>query len=80
MINDTGMMPSISNLPFSGEAYTIDHTGPAVELGETSAADGYYKAMASMWIMVNFSEPVSSSGLTIQLNSGAVLTTGPSAM
>ena len=76
MVNDTGLIPTLGNLPFDGEAYIIDKTAPTVTSVTSSAADGIYKAGASIAIAINFTERVSSSGLTLQLNSGGTLTTG----
>ncbi len=49
----------------------------AIKSVTSSTASGFYKAGASINITLNFTEPVSSAGLTINLNSGASISTGP---
>jgi hypothetical protein len=55
---------------------TVDGTPPTVTSATSSTVNGHYKAGAAINITMNFSEPISSSGLTLTLNSGASLTTG----
>ena len=49
---------------------------PAITSATSSTADGHYRAGASISVTLNFSETVTSTGLTIALNSGAAITTG----
>jgi len=64
--NGTGVMIGIRRPP-----------GPPIITSATSAtADGWYKTGDSINIALNFSEAVTSAGLTITLNSYAAITTG----
>ena len=76
MTNDDGLVPTVSSLPFNGQTYTIDRTGPAITAATSSTADGPYKDGKNINISLNFSELVSTGGLTINLNSGASVSTG----
>lgn len=49
---------------------------PAIISATSSTADGNYNAGASINITLNFSESVTSTGLTITLNNNATITTG----
>jgi hypothetical protein len=49
---------------------------PTITSATSTTADGHYNAGASINITLNFSEAVTSTGLTIALNSGATITTG----
>ncbi|KAF0219268.1 MAG: putative hemagglutinin/hemolysin [Geobacteraceae bacterium] len=53
-----------------------DTTAPRVIAATSTTANGHYKAGSAVNVTVNFSEPVSSAGLTITLNAGASVTTG----
>lgn len=61
--NGTGIMIGIRRLP-------------TITSATSATADGHYNAGASINITLNFSEAVTSTGLTIALNSGATITTG----
>lgn len=61
--NGTGIMIGIRRLP-------------TITSATSTTADGHYNAGASISITLNFSEAVTSTGLTIALNSGATITTG----
>ena len=50
---------------------------PDILSASSSSLNGYYKAGSDINITLNFTEPVSSTGLTIKLNSGALIDTGP---
>jgi len=54
----------------------IDPAGPVSGITTTTAA-GSYKAGSVITVLVGFSNPVTTSGLTILLNSGASISTGP---
>jgi LPXTG-site transpeptidase (sortase) family protein len=77
LVNSTGLSASISNLPFTGEVYTIDQTAPYItnvtSSGNTCTGSGpyYCKAGDTVYIQVSFSEIVTVSGSPqIDLNSG----------
>ena len=76
MVNDTGLIPTISNLPFDGETYTLDLTDPAITGATSSTANGNYKAGDVINVRLNFNEAVTSTGLTINLDSGGSVATG----
>ncbi len=61
--NGTGIMIGIRRLP-------------TITSATSTTVDGHYSAGASINITLNFSEAVTSTGLTIALNSGATITTG----
>lgn len=48
---------------------------PAITSATSTTADGHYNAGATISVTLNFSEAVTSAGLTIALNSGAAITT-----
>ena len=77
MTNDTGLVPTVSNLSFDGEAYTVDLTDPVITDAASSTVNGYYKAGSNIDITLHFNEKVTSAaGLTITLNTGAAIGTG----
>ena len=56
---------------------TILQSDPFFSVSATSTTQsGYYKAGSNINITLNFSQPVSSTGLTINLNTGALIATG----
>jgi hypothetical protein len=55
---------------------SVDNTPPTITSATSTTLDGQYTVGASINITVNFSEAVSSTGLTITLNSGASILTG----
>lgn len=70
MVNDTGMTGTITNLPFTGDTYTIDHVTPTVT-GITAADTNPTSATSVSW-NVTFSKSVtglSSANFTLA-NSG----------
>ena len=56
--------------------FALTDATPTITSATSSTANGTYLAGANINITLNFSEAVSSTGLTITLNTGAVLTTG----
>ncbi|MBI5634635.1 MAG: hypothetical protein HZA15_14290 [Nitrospirae bacterium] len=64
------------NIGYSEMTLTWDAGAPTVTSATSSTGNGYYKAGVGINITVNFSEAVTSTGLTINLNSGASITTG----
>lgn len=61
----------------SGDMMLIwDTSAPKTVSATSTSSNGYYLAGSSVEVTVNFSEQVTSSGLTITLNSGATLSTG----
>jgi hypothetical protein len=62
MVSDTGTSHDITNLPYTGEVYTIDKTPPTITNVTSSTADGRYKAGAVVSVQVQFSEAVNVSG------------------
>jgi hypothetical protein len=64
--NGTGIMIGIRRPP----------APPIITSATSSTADGWYNSGAAINIVLNFSEEVTSTGLTIALNSGAAITTG----
>lgn len=64
--NGTGIMIGIRRPP----------APPIITSATSATADGWYKAGDSINITLNFSEAVTSTGLTITLNSYAAITTG----
>ncbi|MBT0664625.1 chitobiase/beta-hexosaminidase C-terminal domain-containing protein [Geobacter pelophilus] len=60
---------------FGTATYTI--TGPAVAGATSSTLAGTYGIGTPINVTVTFNEPISSPGLTIGLNSGATIATGP---
>ncbi len=59
-----------------GLAWGNDTVAPTILSATSTTANGEYKAGSAINITLNFSEPVSSTGLTINLNSGTSITTG----
>ncbi|MBJ6727968.1 PKD domain-containing protein [Geomesophilobacter sediminis] len=54
-----------------------DTVAPGIASAATTSANGYYRAGSALNVTLNFSEPVSSNGLTVTLNSGATVAIGP---
>jgi len=72
MVNDTGLSHDVTNLPFTGQVFTIDKTAPTVANVTSSTANGYYNAPDLISIQVKFSEPVIVSGTPqLTLETGA---------
>lgn len=77
---DGKILAGIFKSPYAndnGTGIMIGIRRPAAITSATSTtADGHYNAGASINITLNFSEAVTSAGLTIALNSGATIATG----
>ncbi len=58
LVNDTGLNPSISNDPFTGQTVTIDKTAPTVAITSTTAASGGTSSATPFAYTVTFSENV----------------------
>jgi len=75
--NTTGISPAVTNVPYTGQTFTIDLTPPSVTDMEVPA-DGTYGVGGTLTLVIGFNEPVivNTSGGTpyigITLNSGAV--------
>ncbi len=59
-----------------GLAWGNDTVAPTILSATSTTANGGYKSGSAVNITLNFSEPVTSTGLTINLNSGTSITTG----
>jgi hypothetical protein len=81
-VNDTGLDHSLSNLPFSGQIYTIDRTAPMVTIDQ-AAGQADPTSSAPVNFTVVFSEPVigfDGADVTLSGTAGAttaVVTGGP---
>ena len=63
--NATGVSPTVSNVPFAGETYTIDKTAPTVSVTSTAANP---TSISPIPVTVTFSESVtgfSTAGITV---------------
>jgi uncharacterized repeat protein (TIGR01451 family) len=82
MLNDAGLSHDVTNLPYTGEVYTIDRTPPAVmdvtgagNSGCMDAGPWYCNAGDVVHIQVAFSEAVNVAGAPqLALNSGGTAT------
>jgi len=64
--------------PATDETYLLDNSAPTVTSAASTTVDGTYGVGGVINITVNFSESISSAaGLTISLDSGGSVTTGP---
>ncbi|GAB3996313.1 hypothetical protein GCM10028807_38540 [Spirosoma daeguense] len=61
LANSTGISPNVSNIPFTGQAFTIDKTAPTVT-SVNVPANGLYRASQTLSFTVNFTENVSVTG------------------
>jgi methionine-rich copper-binding protein CopC len=61
LANDTGLTPSISNEPFTGQTVTIDKTAPTVA-SVAVPANGTYRIGQTLSFTVNFSEAATVTG------------------
>ncbi|RYD94293.1 MAG: hypothetical protein EOP54_17760, partial [Sphingobacteriales bacterium] len=74
LANTTGISPTVSNLPFKGETYTIDRTAPTVALSSSTAASGSSSAAGTFSYTAQFSESVGASFIpaSILVSNGTV--------
>jgi len=80
LANDTGLDYTLSNLPFTGQAYTIDRTAPTVTINQAAGQADPTDSVPINFTVV-FNEPVtgfSSGDVTLSGTAGAttVLVTG----
>ncbi|GAB3881890.1 putative Ig domain-containing protein [Spirosoma agri] len=61
LANSSGVSPTVSNTPFSGQTYTIDKTAPTVS-SVSVPANATYRAGQTLSFSVNFAENVIVSG------------------
>ncbi len=58
LVNTAGVHPQIENVPFTGQAYTIDKIAPSVTLSSTDGASGSTISANSIVVTAQFSEAV----------------------
>jgi len=83
LVNDTSLSHDVTNLPFTGEVYTLDHTPPTVTINKaTGQADP--TGVSPIHFTVVFSEPVTgfatgdvTLGGTANPTTGTVTETAP---
>jgi hypothetical protein len=62
--------------PVKSDSLSFIVTGPAIAGATSTTPSGIFKAGSAVNVTVTFNQPVSSTGLSITLNDGAILKTG----